>query len=106
MSTPAENLENRSKPQFHRCHPGPYCMTYNCHRPAKWALGRPDGPITVRSKAYFCDDCARAIVDLLPDELIPAENELDPEEIEGEEAVAPVVKHRPKPLQHPKVRRS
>ena len=59
---------NKSKPQLF---PNPFssasCDIFNCSRRAKYFIGRPDGPLSIGLR--ICEDCARSVIDLLPDEL-------------------------------------
>jgi hypothetical protein len=59
---------HKSRPQLF---PNPFssapCDIFNCNRRAKYFIGRPDGPLSIGFR--ICEDCARSVIDLLPDEL-------------------------------------
>lgn len=37
-----------------------YCDTFSCFKPAKWFVGRPDGPNNLL--ANLCDDCKESLI--------------------------------------------
>jgi hypothetical protein len=51
------------------------CNTFYCTKPAKWAIGREDGPISLA--ALFCDDCIKDIISSAPEELQPKSETLE-----------------------------
>lgn len=51
------------------------CQVYACSRPARWYLGRDDGPVSLCMT--LCDTCARELVDNLPAKLKPISGEAD-----------------------------
>ena len=53
--------------QIHKFPFGLPCDTFSCVKPAKWQIGRPDGPLSVNHK--LCDDCARDVLSNIPEEL-------------------------------------
>jgi len=55
------------------------CETYNCHKKAAWAIGRPDGPRQLWH--YHCDQCMLDVVESAPEELRPVEPPIDPEKL-------------------------
>ena len=55
--------------QIHKFPFGLPCDTFSCVKPAKWQIGRPDGPLSVNHK--LCDDCLRDILSNIPAELLP-----------------------------------
>lgn len=55
--------------QIHKFPFGLSCDTFSCVKPAKWQIGRPDGPLSVNHK--LCDDCARDVLSNIPEELRP-----------------------------------
>ena len=50
--------------------PNPYtvsCDTFSCYKPAKYSVGRGDGPLNICQN--LCDECAKDIMRYLPPEL-------------------------------------
>ena len=57
----------KSRAQLFPCPHYVFCDIFNCRGIAKWFVGRPDGPRQATFK--LCDNCARDLVGLVPDEL-------------------------------------
>lgn len=47
---------------------GVYCHNFNCQRPAKYAIGKNIGPISL--KINICEECAKALARNMPLELL------------------------------------
>lgn len=51
------------------------CDTYGCRSMADWYVGREDGPLNSTFK--LCTDCAKHMVNNLPEELNPKKKEIE-----------------------------
>jgi len=66
------------------------CDAFACSKPARWFVGRHDGPLNLCFK--LCQDCAASLVANIPQELLPqttvseSSNEV-PNQEQAEEAV-------------------
>lgn len=72
--------------------PGIPCDIFGCYTRAAWVIGRPDGPLTDCFK--ICPGCVQTMLDKLPQEFQPVNEEEAEKEVEVLNNVAHLINER------------